>query len=139
MSEKQALLPTAVSKEPELNVQSETRETCEKPASRSACMLPTRGGNFVDALLSKSWYFRALRFLPALLLTLGLELVNTAVLGRLRAHWLLSMFIACHFSSRGKHWFANVVLCLFGRKRAARAAKTFANIAGKSFREGASC
>jgi cation transporter-like permease len=51
----------------------------------------------VDASLNKPWYLRALRFLPALLLTLGLELVNAAVVGSsqswLRDHWLLVMFM----------------------------------------------
>ncbi len=62
-----------------------------------SCLCPQRGGNFVDVLLQKPWYLRGLRFLPALLLTLALELVNTAVLGSnqswLRDHWLLVMFM----------------------------------------------
>ncbi len=72
------------------------------PTSASPCggrvasfFLPPRGGNFVDALLSKPWYLRSLRFLPALLLTLGLETVNSAVLGEnqswLQNHWILVM------------------------------------------------
>jgi Mg/Co/Ni transporter MgtE len=72
------------------------------PTTTSACgtravlfFFPPRGGNFVDTLLAKPWYSRSLRFLPALLLTLGLETVNSAVLGEnqswLQNHWILVM------------------------------------------------
>jgi Mg/Co/Ni transporter MgtE len=56
---------------------------------------PPRGQNFVDTLLKKPWFLRAMRFLPALLLTLGLETVNSAVLGEnqswLAFHWIVVM------------------------------------------------
>ena len=49
----------------------------------------------MDTLLRMPWFLRSLRFLPALLLTLGLETVNSAVLGEnqawLKHHWILVM------------------------------------------------
>ncbi len=96
MDEKEALLPSKTGPSLQSDGDGEgkevkCRETCV------ACLFPPRGGNFVDSLLTKPWYMRALRFLPALLLTLALELVNTAVLGSnqswLRDHWLLVMFM----------------------------------------------
>ncbi len=56
---------------------------------------PSRGENFVDTLLKKPLLLRAMRFLLALLLTLALETVNSAVLGEnqswLAFHWIIVM------------------------------------------------
>jgi len=55
------------------------------------------GESYVDVLLSASFLLRAAKFLPALLITFGIELANSAVLGDnqdiLRNHFTLVLFI----------------------------------------------
>jgi hypothetical protein len=74
MDEEERLLPVQSSPIPQVEPDMQMKVTCKETCV--ACLFPPRGGNFVDALLNKPWYLRALRFLPALLLTLGLELVK---------------------------------------------------------------
>lgn len=53
--------------------------------------------SYVDVLLSANFLLRALKFLPALLITFGIELANSAVLGDnqtiLQKHFTLVLFI----------------------------------------------
>jgi len=53
--------------------------------------------SYVDVLLASNFLFRALKFLPALIITFGIELANSAVLGdnqeTLERHFTLVLFI----------------------------------------------
>lgn len=55
------------------------------------------GDSYVDSLLSCSFMYRALKFFPALLITFGIEMGNSAVLGHnqevLTKHFTLVLFI----------------------------------------------
>jgi hypothetical protein len=78
-----------------LHQQQEEEPSKQEPEKCSAALVsfffPPTTKTFVETLLSYSWPKRALRFLPALLITFGLETVNSSVLGSnqnwLQYHW----------------------------------------------------
>lgn len=71
----------------------------EKNVFQRACgfFFSDTSDSYVDQLLSSNFLYRALKFLPALIITFGIELANSAVLGNnqdiLEKHFTLVLFI----------------------------------------------
>jgi len=74
-------------------------EEKEQNAFQRACTFFFSEGNesYVDTLLKSNFFFRAVKFFPALLITFGIELGNSAVLSKnqdvLNDHFTLVLFI----------------------------------------------